>query len=131
MDQLVNVDNSISIGTINSTDDGELLWYGFYPKPLSSPIAISFPSLISATYIELWGNITRSVDFSIHERHADFSLSIYMPNLATSAGPANPNPQLDYFQTGITIQNFGNPVKISFPSLWNTTSLTIVGGLEK
>jgi hypothetical protein len=131
MEQLVNVDRSMSIGTTNSSEDGEWLLYEFDPKLHSSPIAITFPSLVNATYIELWGNITRSVDFSIHERHVDFSLRIYMPNLATSVEPANPNPQLEYFQTGITIQNFGNPVTISFLSLWNTTSITIAGGLEK
>jgi hypothetical protein len=60
----------------------------------------------------------------------DFSLSISMPNLATSVLPADPNPLYDYFRTGINIQNFGNIVDIIFPSLWNTTGLIISGNLR-
>jgi hypothetical protein len=63
MDNLVNVDQSMYIGTTNSTNDGDLLHHGVDPRFEASPIAIKFPSLVNATYISLWGNISRFVDF--------------------------------------------------------------------
>jgi hypothetical protein len=70
LDQLATVDEDLSIGTTNDTSDHGWMSYvdltGKNPNgtPAKSyPIDIKLPSLVNATYIELWGNISRYADY--------------------------------------------------------------------
>lgn len=78
LDQLVNVGESLFIGTTNGTgtDISDLgTWEPFSTQLDLLPIDIKFPSLINATYIALWGNISRYVTFLSVGYQANFSVA--------------------------------------------------------
>jgi len=61
MDQLGNVQGVLWIGTTNGTDDNLWSEAELSVFPVSSPIDVQFPSLVNATSMSIWGNISKHV----------------------------------------------------------------------
>ncbi|KAG4432242.1 hypothetical protein IFR05_012275 [Cadophora sp. M221] len=107
--RLTNVGNTITV--LARPDDDSFYFSSDLVLGSNPPLAIDFPSLVNCSNIEIVGNISR----------------MSAPKLATIAEFTGDSLFYNSYYDGLKVYTQGSPLDLKFPSLWNTTSVTLVG----